>query len=119
MNNPETILQRNVMLALNRTGLVRLVRNRIGLDQHGRFGLGDGSPDLVGVLRSGKAWCLEVKYKAGKERATQKAWWKAACLFSIGGGTVRSVEEAIELLGREAARGPLPSLEPGHERLGT
>lgn len=113
--NEETILQKNIMLELNRTRLVRLVRNRIGLDSHGIFGLGTGSPDLVGVLRSGRAWCLEIKTARGKERASQLAWWRAARLWHVGGGTVRSVEEAIQALEDQLRE---HDLSPGHCRVG-
>ena len=136
MKNPETILAKNIMLYVNRLRdsadryRARLIRNRLGSDSLTRipFGLGTGSPDLVGVLASGRLFCVEVKMpKTGVIRESQKKWWRAAKLWKVTGGYARSKEEALELLGlaehleREAARGALPlgaSLEPNHDRLG-
>lgn len=104
--NPEAILARNIRCALNRTGLVRLVVNRIGFDERARcpYGLGEGSPDLIGVLKDGRVFALEVKTPKGSARESQKAWWRAAEKWNIRGGYVRSVKEAMDMLEREVMR---------------
>lgn len=105
--NPETALSRNIRLALNRTGRVRLVDNEVGMDRTTgvRYGLGIGSPDLVGSLRSGHAFCIEVKTKTGRLSEEQEAWWRSAKQWGIRGGIARSIPEAFALLD-EAERSP-------------
>ena len=108
MSHPETILSRNIRLTLNRTGRVRLLDNEVGMDQvtHTRYGLGNGSPDLVGALRCGRVFAIEVKTPrayAGKNHelsVAQLAWWRAAPNWGVLGGVACSVEQALELLER-------------------
>lgn len=107
----ERAIQNDIRAAINRTGRARLVRNNVGVDvQRGvRYGLNVGSPDLVGVLRSGRAFCIEVKAKDGRLRREQICWWRAAQSFGITGGVARSVPEAMDLL-EAAERGEAPKL---------
>lgn len=96
----ETALTRNIRLAVNRTGRARVVRNNVGLDSTRgvRYGLGNGSPDLCGALRGGRAFCIEVKTASGKLRPEQEAWWRSARQWGVLGGVARSIAEAMALL---------------------
>lgn len=99
--NRETVIMRNVRLALNRTGRARLVRNNVGVDAaHGiRYGLGVGSADLVGMLRSGRVFCLEVK-AGGRTTREQAAWLASVRRWGGFAAVVRSVEDAMAALER-------------------
>jgi len=79
---------------------VRVIRNHVGFDSEHkcRYGLGIGSPDLIGVLRGGRVFAVEVKTPIGRLSPEQKAWWQAASKWAIAGGVARSVDEALELL---------------------
>ena len=96
----ESELQHRIREALNSTGRCRVVRNNVGVDTDRgvRYGLGVGSPDLVGILRVGRAFCVEVK-RPGKTRSSkQRAWWRAYLAWGGLGGVATSVDEAIDLL---------------------
>lgn len=101
----EAALLRDIRQALNATKRVRVVRNTVGFDveHRAKYGLGEGSPDLIGVLRGGRAFGCEVKTPVGRLSRAQRAWWRAARAWGITGGTARSVDEAIKLL-EEAER---------------
>lgn len=96
----ETAIMRDIRAALNNTGRVRLYRNNVGVDMERgiRYGMGNGSPDLIGWLRSGRAFAIEVKTPAGRLSADQKAWWVSARSWGVQGGVARSVSEALVLL---------------------
>lgn len=104
----ESSIMRAIREAINATRRARIVRNHVGFDQEikTKYGLGVGSPDLIGVLKKplGKCFAIEVKTPIGRLSAEQKAWWRAARLYGITGGVARSVEEALALLD-EAERG--------------
>jgi hypothetical protein len=93
---------------LNLTGRCRLIRNNVGVDKimGVRFGLGVGSPDLVGVLRNGICFCIETKVPGGRIRPEQAAWFRAAYKFGVRGGVARSLAGAFQLLA-DAERGPM------------
>jgi hypothetical protein len=77
----ESQIQADIRAALNRDGRCRLLRNSVGFDHEKkvRYGLGVGSPDIIGVLRDG-------------------AWWVAAKKWGVQGGIATSVDEAMGLL---------------------
>jgi hypothetical protein len=104
----ETQLMRLQKHELNLSKRCRLVRNNVGVDiERGiKFGLGEGSPDLCGVLTSGHAFCIETKVPGGRIRPAQIAWWRAAYKWGVRGGIARSLEGAWRLLD-EAERGPM------------
>lgn len=87
-----------VRSALVATGRVLLWRNNVGVDttRGVRFGLGVGSPDLVGVLRpDGRMLACEVKTPEGRLRPEQRMWRDA---FIAAGGLyilARSPEDAL------------------------
>ena len=99
-----------VRAALVRTGKVLLWRNNTGVaryeDAKVVYGLGKGSPDLVGMLRgSGRLFAIEVKSARGRVSNHQAQWH--AVVRSAGGfvAVVRSVDEALEALVRALAGG--------------
>lgn len=98
----ESTILRQIRQAVNLSGKARLVRNSVGYDSeaHVRYGLGVGSPDLVGVLRGGRALALEVKSATGRVRPEQAAWLAAFERLGGVGGVVRSVEEAMNVIDR-------------------
>lgn len=101
--NRETALSRNIRLAVNKTGRARLLDNEVGYAaaERVRYGLGVGSPDLVGCLRgSARLFCLEVKTPTGRPTAEQLAWLRAARNMGAFATIVRSVEDALAALER-------------------
>jgi hypothetical protein len=102
----ESRIQAEIRQALNASGRARLLRNSVGYDAASRvtYGLGVGSPDLVGTLRSGTTFAVEVKAARGALRDDQWSWWLAARKWGVLGGVARSVEEAMALL-EDAERG--------------
>lgn len=100
--NAETPIMRAVRAAIARTGRARLLRNNVGYDAATkvRYGLNAGSPDLVGCLRSGRVFCLEVKTPVGRISAEQKAWATAARRWGCFVAFVRSADDALAALER-------------------
>lgn len=103
----ETAILQAVRHALVASGHVMLFRNNVGLARamHGdhpiRFGLGVGSPDLVGILRpSGRLVGFEVKTVRGRLSAEQRAWHTAARMAGAFVAVVRSATEAEAALTR-------------------
>jgi len=66
------------------------------------YGLGVGSPDLVGAV-NGYAFGLELKSPTGRVRPEQIAWRDAAIRRGVHVAIVRTVEEAEEAI-RHAAK---------------
>ncbi len=78
----------------------RVFRNNNGFDE-GRqikYGLGKGSPDLVGFTRTGQFLGVEVKTLKGRVSPEQKVW--IALITEFGGLAIviRSVAEAEALV---------------------
>lgn len=103
--NRETAITRNVRIALNRTARCRIVRNNTGVDTTAgvRYGLGEGGADLVGILRGGRVFCLEVKVPGGRTRPTQDAWLATVRRFGGFACVVTSIPEAMQALERAEA----------------
>ena len=109
----ESVISKQIRVAIARTRRALVMRNYVGkVVPWGRkdaypvdAGLGEGSPDLVGVLiPSGRAFCLEVKTITGrvsKEQTQCHAAWRRRGVFVA---VVRSVDEALAALDR-AERG--------------
>lgn len=100
--NRETAIMRNIRTAINRTGRARVVRNTNGQDRltFVVYGLGDGSPDLVGILKSGRAIAIEVKTPIGSLRDDQKAWMRVFRKFGGFAAVACSVPEALAAITR-------------------
>ena len=106
----ETEVMRAIRKALCLLGWCRVMRNSVGFDAvtSVRYGLGKGSPDLVGYvqLENGlaRAFAIEVKRPVGgRVSPEQKAWIGA---FNKAGGAAavcRSVPEAIQFAKRARA----------------
>jgi hypothetical protein len=100
----ETALSAFIRDALLATGRVLLWRNNVGRlqDIRGRwitYGLGVGSPDLVGILRpSGRMIAFEVKLPGKSPTPEQLAWHRAAAAAGALVVVVHSVEEALGAL---------------------
>lgn len=93
-----------VRVTLVQSGTALLWRNNVGQARYGaavvRYGLGVGSPDLVGILRheGGRALGVECK-DAGGELEYEQACWLRAWTAAGGLGIVaRSVEDACAVM---------------------
>lgn len=86
-------------LALLKAAGILCFRNNV--DQRGRVkcGLGTGSADIVGLLKSGRFFAIECKTPRGGLPSDQQVAWGNAVLKSNGyWGIARSPEQAIELV---------------------
>lgn len=97
MSNPETVLSAQIQLAIGSEPDLLLLRNSVGFDERARatYGLGVGSPDLVGILAPrGRLVAFEVKTRTGRlapeQRRVHVAWERHGALVAV----VRSVSEA-------------------------
>ena len=116
MVQPETALQNRIRIRLSRAckDLVHF-RNSVGAlkDENGRmvqFGLGTGSPDLVGYKKVtvtpdmvGKDLAIfvgmEIKMPGKKPRADQKHWLDSLAASGGIAGFVTSEDQALDLVG--------------------
>jgi hypothetical protein len=101
----ESRIQQDIRKALNSSlgpdgrPRVRVMRNSVGYDPVNRVRYGMvGSPDLIGVLRDGRCFAVEVKSAHGRVSPEQQAWWRAAKQWGVLGGVATSVAEAMALL---------------------
>lgn len=104
---PESKVLRAIELALGAEPDLLLLRNNVGVAVHAdgrrvRYGLGNGSPDLVGMLstRHGHAawFCLEVKAPGGRLSRVQvvrQASWRRFGAFVF---VVTDVYQALHAL---------------------
>jgi len=99
----ETALLKAVLAALAwRRRDVEVWRNNTGGMHKGKnyipFGLGEGGADLVGVLRTGRFWAVELKTEDGRLSEAQRAW--QARVAQMGGYvvTARTVSEVMRAL---------------------
>lgn len=99
----ETTIQGEIIAALNALPGVRVARNTVGRlrDRNGAwvtYGLGVGSPDMVGIYthRSGHALAfgVEVKTATGRVREEQALWHQAMARRGLPTFVARSPEEA-------------------------
>jgi hypothetical protein len=134
IRKPEAQVEREVLRTLGATPDVLLARNEVGqghpaairhalqealapfgpavvatalsvLRRHTiRWGLGVGSPDLVGSV-AGRAGGLELKAPDGIVSEDQRRWHAAARRRGVFVAVVRSAEEATEAVGRWRAGG--------------
>lgn len=91
----ETALVRSILQRLALEPGVLAMRNSVGSRGVRKFGLGEGSADIICCVM-GRFVALECKSPKGVLSAGQNAWLKR--LTKAGGGyfTVRSVKEAVD-----------------------
>lgn len=102
MTARETPLMRSIKYELTREKRCLIWRNNVGeghtLDgRYITFGLGNGSPDLVGIYK-GQFIGIEVKGKRGVVSDDQRSWHAIATQHGARIVTARSIEEALECL---------------------
>lgn len=96
----EAQILRAILKRLGTEPDLRIFRNTVGFTKEGSrsiaYGLGKGSPDLVGILAPHGRWfALEVKSATGTLRKEQRVW--LGMIRALGGhaAVVRSVEDAV------------------------
>lgn len=95
----ESDIQAAIREAINRDGRARVVRYTVGFDAEKCVKYGNpGWPDLIGVLRDGRAFCIECKRPGQRLRPEQEAFWRSARAWGVRGGVATSVSEALALL---------------------
>lgn len=95
----ERHLMDSIRAALCAVEGVRVWRNNVGVDtMRGiRYGLGVGSPDLVGIAW-GRFVGLEVKTPTGRVSKEQTMWLDMVRRFGGVAGVARSVEDALAIV---------------------
>lgn len=85
-------------LALLKAAGYLVFRNNSGRmgPRHTQFGLGVGSADIIGLLKSGRFFAIECKALKGKASMDQVAWGTAVIANGGHFGFVKTPEEAIE-----------------------
>lgn len=97
----EASIQHDVIRAVNRSGRAWVARCNSGFIDGVRFGLGRGTPDLIGMLTTtGRFFALEVKSARGRLSDDQRRWAHAARQRGAFVAVVRSVEDAIDAISR-------------------
>lgn len=106
----ESVLMDRIRLVLGREQAAVWWRNNTGVAQTGngyivRYGLGNGSADLVGLFR-GHFVAVEIKTPTGRQSDDQRRW--QSLVESKGGfyAIVRSEDDARALLAELHARWP-------------
>ncbi len=112
----ETALLKAVLAALAwRRRDVEVWRNNTGgMHKHAQyipFGLGEGGADLIGVLRTGRFWAVELKTDKGRLSDAQKAWHARVRVMSGYVATARTVEEVMRALEAGLRGDPSPEVE--------
>lgn len=101
----ETAIQKAIRVAVNASGRAIVWRNNTGVDvaRGVRYGLGNGSADLVGMLvPSGRFLALEVKTPIGRLREDQRLWLDVVRKRGGVAACVRSVADAMAVIGGDA-----------------
>lgn len=108
----ESTAQAEIIAALNRLPGVRVARNNVGRlqDRNGTwvsYGLGVGSPDIVGIYTTRVSWAresnvvralafgVEVKSEKGRLRLEQELWRDAMMRRGLPTFLARSADEAV------------------------
>ncbi len=104
----ETALQNKIRLAINAPN-VRMFRNNVGMINGIRFGLCNGSSDLIGFQsvtitpemvgqKIAIFTAIEVKTESGKVSEQQTKFLNMVARFGGIGAVVRNVDDAVDLL---------------------
>lgn len=99
--NKETIIQNEIRCALSPYGVVLRLNNGLVYSKDGRplkIGLPKGTPDLLFVGNGFVAW-LEVKTDKGRATEAQYRFLERMQALGHKAGIVRSVEDALRLIG--------------------
>lgn len=99
----ETAIQKAIRVAVNASGRAIVWRNNTGVDvsRGVRYGLGNGSADLVGMLvPSGRFLALEVKTPIGTMSKDQLLWHDVVHKRGGFAACVRSAAEALDAVER-------------------
>lgn len=90
-----------LLILRNHVGAAERFDERSNATHYETFGLGEGTPDLVGILApSGRWFCLEIKTATGRvspEQAKCHPLWRR---FGAFVAVVRSIDEARVALAR-------------------
>lgn len=116
----EADVLRDVLRAFDGAADVRVWRNSVGTTEewgasptgaavarHITYGLGPGSPDVVGVLTVGGVGVMvgiEVKSPTGRVRPEQAAWLAAGAARGMVTGVARSADDARAIVAAGRAR---------------
>ena len=100
----EAEIQRAVRLAVGQLPDVCIWRNTVGgghIDgRYQRWGLADGSADLIGIGPGGKFLALEIKSLTGRLTLQQKLFLDLVTARGGIAAVVRSPEEALAVIAR-------------------
>ena len=103
MANPETKIQNDIRLALEKAGIV-VFRTNVGKVKtiDGRWfitGLPSGHPDLYGFRpNDNQVFYIEVKTKTGRPRKDQVFFHKALSRHNAIHGIARSADDALKIV---------------------
>jgi len=101
MNKPESLIQKEIMLALSQAGCM-VWRNNTGSYKDGdrfiRYGLCKGSSDIVGLTNGGVFIAVEVKSATGRVSNDQINFIDNVRRKNGISFVARSADEAIKLL---------------------
>ncbi len=116
MNRRENAVQRDIELAVGAESDLLLMRNNVGQAEHVNertgavyrmpYGLGVGSPDLVGILAPRGRWfCLELKRPGEGPTKDQRSChevWKRFGAFVAVASSVAEARAALDQARRES-----------------
>jgi hypothetical protein len=104
----ETDLVRSVLTALSQLGIWcwRVNAGRVMVAGRAYRGSPEGTPDILGVLDSGRLFGLEVKVGAAKLRGSQRAWHERAERSGVRVAVVRTTRQAVEIVQRWSREEP-------------
>lgn len=112
----ETELLKAALTALTwRRRDVEVWRNNTGGMHRGSqyipFGLGEGGADLIGVLRTGRFWAVELKTEDGRLSEAQRTWHARVIVMGGYVATARTIPEVMRALDAALRGDPSPPVE--------